>query len=87
MTQPFVVDFEVTHLSIVIVWRLPYPEIPTLPLPHFKLSFQPPKLHTKLLPLQLTNHRLSKSNPWQTCTCCLHIRCDKEHPRPFLAGS
>ena len=33
LTQPFVescVDFEVAHLSVVMVWRLPYPEIPTL---------------------------------------------------------
>jgi len=34
-TQIFVescVDFEVAHLSILMVWRLPYPEIPTLSL-------------------------------------------------------
>jgi len=33
LTQPFVgsyVDFEVAHLFIVMVWRLPYPAIPTL---------------------------------------------------------
>jgi len=33
LTQPFVescVDFEVAYLSVVMVWRLPYPEIPTL---------------------------------------------------------
>ena len=33
MTQLFVescVDFEVAHLSVLMVWRLPYPEIPTL---------------------------------------------------------
>jgi len=33
LTQPFVesyVDFEVVHLSVVMVWRLPYLEIPTL---------------------------------------------------------
>jgi len=32
-TQIFVescVDFEVVHLSVIMVWRLPYPEIPTL---------------------------------------------------------
>jgi len=33
LTQTFVescVDFEVAHLSVLMVWRLPYPEIPTL---------------------------------------------------------
>ena len=33
MTQIFVescVDFEVAHLSVLMVWRLSYPEIPTL---------------------------------------------------------
>jgi len=33
LTQFFVescVDFEVAHLSVLMVWRLPYPEIPTL---------------------------------------------------------
>ena len=33
MTQIFVVscvDFEVAHLSVLMVWRLPHPEIPTL---------------------------------------------------------
>jgi len=24
------VDFEVAHLSVLMVWRLPYPEVPTL---------------------------------------------------------
>jgi len=24
------VDFEVAHLSVFMVWRLPYPEVPTL---------------------------------------------------------
>jgi len=26
------VDFEVAHLSVFMVWRLPYPEVPTLKL-------------------------------------------------------
>ena len=33
LTQIFVescVDFEVAHLSVLVVWRLPYPEIPSL---------------------------------------------------------
>jgi len=33
LTRIFVescVDFEVAHLSVLMVWRLPYPEIPTL---------------------------------------------------------
>jgi len=33
LTQFFVescVDFEVAHLSVFMVWRLPYPEVPTL---------------------------------------------------------
>jgi len=33
LTQVFVesgVDFEVAHLSVFMVWRLPYPEVPTL---------------------------------------------------------
>ena len=33
LTQIFVescVDFEVAHLSVFMVWRLPYPEVPTL---------------------------------------------------------
>ena len=33
LTQIFVescVDFEVAHLSVLMVWRLPYPEIPTV---------------------------------------------------------
>jgi len=33
LTQIFVescVDFEVAHLSVLMVWRLPYPEVPTL---------------------------------------------------------
>ena len=33
MTQIFVescVDLEVAHLSVFMVWRLPYPEVPTL---------------------------------------------------------
>ena len=33
MTQIFVescVDFEVAHFSVLMVWRLPYPEVPTL---------------------------------------------------------
>ena len=35
MTQIFVescVDFEVAHLSVFMVWRLPYPKVPTLSL-------------------------------------------------------
>ena len=38
LTQTFVescVDFEGAHLSILMVWRLPYPEIPTLGLKSF----------------------------------------------------
>ena len=38
LTQTFVescVDFEGAHLSILMVWRLPYPEIPTLNGPVF----------------------------------------------------
>ena len=33
LTQIFAescVDFEVAHLSVLMVWRLPYPEVPTL---------------------------------------------------------
>ena len=30
MTQTFVVGFEVAHLSVLMVWRLQYPDIPTL---------------------------------------------------------
>jgi len=36
LTQIFVesfVDFEVAQLSVFMVWRLPYPEVPTLSLP------------------------------------------------------
>ena len=48
MTQTFVesrVDFEATHLSILMVWRLPYPEIPTLN-GHELFS----ALHTRIMP-------------------------------------
>ena len=41
MTKTFVescVDFEVAHLFILMAWRLPYPEIPTLNMP---VTFDP----------------------------------------------
>ena len=44
LTQTFVescVDFEVAHLSVLMVWRLAYPEIPTL-----KMLSRPQKLRS-----------------------------------------
>jgi len=49
LTQIFVescVDFEVAHyLSVFIVWRLPYPEVPTLS-SHFTELYMLMELHT-----------------------------------------
>ena len=47
MTQPFVescLDFEVAHLSMVMVWRLHYPEIPTLTVTSFVEQMEYPDM-------------------------------------------